>query len=102
MNQAHFLPGGNNDELFVTTGDGIDVYRVYDDGRLQAKGHIDVGGAVNSVDTHDGLVAVAVERGYLPEAAQHDVAELGILVLTAAIVYGVSWWRDRRVERPEP
>lgn len=48
-------------KLFVTTSDGIDVYRVYDDGRVKSKGHIDVGGAVNSVDTHDGLVAVAVE-----------------------------------------
>lgn len=61
-------------KLFVTTGDGIDVYRVYNDGRIKAKGHIDVGGPVNSVDIHGGLVAVAVEAD--PAAAPGSVVFL--------------------------
>jgi hypothetical protein len=44
------------------------------------------------------LVILAVERGWIPAAAQNDAIELGVIVATFAIVYGVSWWRDRQKE----
>jgi len=44
------------------------------------------------------LVVVAVDRGWIPEAAQYDVIELIIIAVTFAAVYGVSLWRDRQKE----
>ena len=45
------------------------------------------------------VVIVAVERGWIPEAAQHDLIELAAIALTFALVYGVSWRRDKQKER---
>ena len=42
------------------------------------------------------MVILAVDRGWIPEGAQHDVVELSVIALTFTIVYGVSWWRDRQ------
>ena len=45
------------------------------------------------------LVIFAVDRGWIPDAAQHDVLELIVIVATFGAVYGVSWWRDKQKER---
>jgi hypothetical protein len=45
------------------------------------------------------MVILAVDRGWLPEAAQHDVVELSTIAATFIIVYGVSWWRDKQKGR---
>jgi len=46
------------------------------------------------------IVILAVDRGIIPEAAQHDVVELSVIAVTFALVYGVSWWRDKQKEQP--
>lgn len=42
------------------------------------------------------LVIYAVERGWLPEAAQADVIEALVIAVAFAIPYGLSWLRDRK------
>jgi hypothetical protein len=42
------------------------------------------------------LAIVAVHQGWLPEAAQADVIELGVIVLSFVVALGLSWWEDRK------
>lgn len=42
------------------------------------------------------VVIILVERGYLPEAAQHDVIEFGVIVAAFIGAYGYSWWQDKK------
>lgn len=44
------------------------------------------------------IVVIAVDRGWVPAAAQNDLIEILIIVATFAGVYGVSWWRDKQKE----
>lgn len=44
------------------------------------------------------MVILAVDRGWIPEAAQHDVVELLTILVAIGAVYGVSWWRDKQKE----
>lgn len=41
------------------------------------------------------LMAWLVAKGYLPEYMQNDVTEILVLIVSLAIPYGVSWWRDQ-------
>jgi hypothetical protein len=41
------------------------------------------------------LAVVAVHQGWLPEAAQADVIEIGIIVVSFAVALFMSWREDR-------
>ena len=41
------------------------------------------------------LAIIAVDQGWLPEAAQADVIELGVIVVSFAVAYGYSWLQDK-------
>jgi hypothetical protein len=42
------------------------------------------------------VAVVAVHQGWLPQAAQADVIELGVIVVSFAVALGMSWWEDRK------
>lgn len=44
------------------------------------------------------LVILAVERDWVPAAAQNDIIELLTILVAIGAVYGVSWWRDKQKE----
>lgn len=41
------------------------------------------------------LAVIAVHQGWLPEAAQADVIELGIVAVSFAVALFMSWREDR-------
>jgi len=41
------------------------------------------------------LAIIAVHQGWLPEAAQADVIEVGIIVVSFAVALFMSWREDR-------
>ena len=43
------------------------------------------------------LVVIAVDQGWLPESAQHDVTEALVLVVGIAVPLVWSWARERWV-----
>ena len=43
-------------------------------------------------------VVLLVERGWLPEWAQHDIVEAGAIGLILAASLAWSWWDDRRAK----
>jgi hypothetical protein len=48
------------------------------------------------------LAVIAVHQGWLPEAAQADVTELGIIVVSFLAALFLSWREDRRAHRKTP
>jgi hypothetical protein len=42
------------------------------------------------------LAVVAVHQGWLPQAAQADLIELGVIVISFVVALGLSWWEDRK------
>ena len=47
------------------------------------------------------LVILAVERGWIPEAAQHDITEIATILVALGGVYLWSKWNARPTERTE-
>jgi hypothetical protein len=45
------------------------------------------------------LAVVAVHQGWLPEAAQADVIEIGVIVMSFAVALGLSWLDDRKAKK---
>jgi hypothetical protein len=45
------------------------------------------------------LAVVAVHQGWLPEAAQADVIELGVIALSFAAALFLSWREDRKKQK---
>lgn len=46
------------------------------------------------------LVIIAIEQGWLPEAAKKDAVEFTAILLSFGLAYGWSWWHERRKQNP--
>jgi len=44
------------------------------------------------------LAIVAVHQGWLPQAAQADIVELGVVLGSFVVALALSWWEDRKKE----
>jgi hypothetical protein len=45
------------------------------------------------------LAVVAVHQGWLPEAAQADVIEIGVIALSFIVALVLSWLDDRKAKK---
>lgn len=42
------------------------------------------------------FIILAIEKGWLPKAAQSDAIEFTAILLSFGLAYGWSWWNERK------